>query len=259
MAVNTSFGRLWPHCDAKGHLVTVRAPVSGARFPVHAGIAPLVAEGLRRMERGIGGPAYLCDPPQCGANNCRKIAGTNSPSNHSGALAFDLNWRQNPFKKGARYTMPEWVWKMWEWLGFYWGGRYHDYMHIEYLKTPAMARARMLELGLLGGGPQPPPPPPPSGGGAPGFPLPDGYYYGPLDGPRGSISGQHRNDRPEWREGLSRWQSRMKERGWKIGADGQYGPQTKEVARQFQAEKRLGVDGLIGPGTWAAAWTAPVS
>jgi len=211
------------------------------------------------MELGIGGPAYLCDPSQCGANNCRKIGGTNSPSNHSGGLAKDINWRQNPFKKGARYTMPEWVWKMWEWLGFYWGGRYHDYMHIEYLKTPDMARKRMLELGLLGGAHPPPPPPPPPGGDALGFPLPGGYYYGPLDGPRESISGLHRNDRPEWREGLSRWQSRMKERGWKIGTDGQYGPQTKEVARQFQAEKRLGVDGLIGPGTWAAAWTAPVS
>ena len=107
MPVNTSFGRLWPHCDAKNHLVVVRAPISGARFPVHSGIAPLVAEGLRRQELGIGGPAYLCDPSQCGGNNCRKIAGTNSPSNHSGALAIDDNWRDNPFKKGARYKMPE--------------------------------------------------------------------------------------------------------------------------------------------------------
>jgi len=258
MAVNTSFGRLWPHCDAKGHLVTVVAPVSGARFPVHSGIAPLVTEGLRRQELGIGGPAYVLDPSQCGAYNCRKIAGTNSPSNHSGGLAFDQDWRRNPFKKGAQYAMPVWVWKMWEWLGFYWGGRYHDFMHFEWLKTPAAARARMLELGLLGGG-RPPEPPRPPGGGAPGFPLPRGYFYGPLDGPKESISGLHSNDRPEWREGLRRWQSRMRERGWKIGADGQYGPQTKEVARQFQVEKRLGVDGLIGPDTWAAAWTAPVS
>jgi len=35
---------------------------------------------------------------------------------------------------------------MWEWLGFYWGGRYHDYMHIEYLQSPEVARARIAEL-----------------------------------------------------------------------------------------------------------------
>jgi len=145
-AVNLSWGRLWPSCDAKNHLVTARAPVSGARFPVHAGIAPLVIEGLRRQELGIGGPAYVLDPKQCGGFNCRPISGTNSPSNHSGGLAIDEDWTWNPFKKGAKYKMPEWVWRMWEWLGFYWGGRYSDFMHIEYLQSPAAARARIAEL-----------------------------------------------------------------------------------------------------------------
>ena len=145
-SVNRSWGRLWPSCDAKNHLVTVRAPVSGARFPVHVGIAPLVVEGLRRQELGIGGPAYVLDPKQCGGFNCRPISGTNSPSNHSGGLAIDLDWTWNPFKKGAKYKIPEWVWRMWEWLGFYWGGRYHDYMHIEYLQSPEVARARIAEL-----------------------------------------------------------------------------------------------------------------
>jgi hypothetical protein len=55
------------------------------------------------------------------------------------------------------------------------------------------------------------------------------------------------------------WQRQMKARGWSISADGYFGPQTLSVVRQFQAEKHLGVDGLIGPVTWSAAWTAPVT
>ena len=42
-------------------------------------------------------------------------------------------------------------------------------------------------------------------------------------------------------------------------ADGLYGPETARVARGFQSEKGLAVDGLIGPDTWDAAWTSPVT
>jgi len=55
------------------------------------------------------------------------------------------------------------------------------------------------------------------------------------------------------------WQSRMKARGWNIAVDGAYGPASEDVCRTFQAEKRLGVDGIVGPKTWAAAWTSPIT
>jgi hypothetical protein len=89
---------------------------------------------------------------------------------------------------------------------------------------------------------------------APPYPLPRGYYFGPKDGPKASVSGfySHASD-------LSRWQQQMRNRGWDIGVDGRYGDQTAAIARKFQSEKGLGVDGLIGPATWAAAWTAPVT
>jgi peptidoglycan hydrolase-like protein with peptidoglycan-binding domain len=51
----------------------------------------------------------------------------------------------------------------------------------------------------------------------------------------------------------------MADRGWTIGVDGEFGPQSEEVARAFQAEKGLGVDGYVGPETWAAAWTEDVT
>ena len=102
--------------------------------------------------------------------------------------------------------------------------------------------------------PKPATPRPKTGRTAPAFPLPPGSYFGPKNGPNSSVSGyySHRSD-------LKKWQARMAARGWRITADGLYGPATAKVARSFQAEKGLAVDGLIGPATWAAAWTAPIT
>lgn len=50
------------------------------------------------------------------------------------------------------------------------------------------------------------------------------------------------------------WQQRMHDRGWTIDVDGWYGPQSKQVCRQFQAEKGLTVDGEVGPITWVCAF-----
>ena len=59
--------------------------------------------------------------------------------------------------------------------------------------------------------------------------------------------------------GTAAWQAQMAKRGWAIGVDDVYGPQSEQTARQFQAEKGLGVDGVVGPETWNAAWTLPVT
>jgi hypothetical protein len=86
--------------------------------------------------------------------------------------------------------------------------------------------------------PTPPPPPPP----AP--PWPGRYLkYPPL------MQGSD----------VHTWQAQMRARGWTIGIDGQYGPQSKDVCTQFQREKGLGVDGIVGPQTWNATWTSPIT
>jgi len=54
------------------------------------------------------------------------------------------------------------------------------------------------------------------------------------------------------------WQQQMARRGWRIQVDGVFGPQSARVARQFQRNKGLLVDGLVGRQTWAAAWRLPV-
>lgn len=93
----------------------------------------------------------------------------------------------------------------------------------------------------------------------PKFPLPSGYVYGSQSGGNKVVSGCVKRGDGLTGAGLKQWQQRMKDRGWKLSADGQYGPETAKIARQFQAEKGLDVDGLIGPDTWAAAWNEPVT
>ena len=58
----------------------------------------------------------------------------------------------------------------------------------------------------------------------------------------------------ESRPAVAQWQTQMQQRGWTIDVDGLYGPQSERVARQFQAEKALAIDGIVGPQTWTAAF-----
>jgi peptidoglycan hydrolase-like protein with peptidoglycan-binding domain len=70
------------------------------------------------------------------------------------------------------------------------------------------------------------------------------------------------------------WQQRMYARGWHtvpnrnvanahpgapFAVDGAYGPNTESVCRAFQQQKGLTDDGIVGPVTWDAAWTTPVT
>jgi murein L,D-transpeptidase YcbB/YkuD len=59
--------------------------------------------------------------------------------------------------------------------------------------------------------------------------------------------------------GTATWQQQMANRGWTIAVDDLYGDQSERTCRQFQAEKGLQEDGIVGPHTWAAAWTAPIT
>lgn len=88
--------------------------------------------------------------------------------------------------------------------------------------------------------PAPPVPPVPTPGDYPRFP--GTLLYNGISG-----------------HGTAVWQARMQERGWTIDVDDVFGPQTDGVCRAFQAEKGLQVDGVVGPVTWDAAWTAPIT
>lgn len=64
---------------------------------------------------------------------------------------------------------------------------------------------------------------------------------------------------PQQSDECARWQRQMVTRGWSLRVDGVYGPVSAAVCIAFQREKGLGVDGRVGPQTWAAAWSSPVT
>src|SRR5262245_29588844 len=110
-------------------------------------------------------------------------------------------------------------------------------------------------LEMAGGVAPSPPTPPQPGGPAPPFPYPADNYLGTARPDPACHSGYYASDQPN----VSQWQGQMAARGWSIGVDGQYGPESEGVCRQFQAEKGLSVDGLVGPQTWDRSWTAPIT
>lgn len=56
---------------------------------------------------------------------------------------------------------------------------------------------------------------------------------------------------------VRQWQQKMRERGWTIGVDGDFGPESSRILKSFQKEKQLLVDGILGPRSWTATWTLP--
>lgn len=148
----------------------------------------------------------------------------------------------------------------WQWVAYSGSNPHTRHFHLSVVADERCDDASPWDLPSLdgtgnggggsgGGGKQP------AGRGAPPYPLPPGYYYGPLSGPAESISGKYRTDTNAMRAGLRRWQQRLADLGWSITPDGYYGPETQRIARRFQQVKGLHVDGLIGPVTWDAAWT----
>lgn len=61
------------------------------------------------------------------------------------------------------------------------------------------------------------------------------------------------------------WQQRMHDRGWTLAVDGWYGPQSAQVCESFQEvfhvnpAPGLMEDAEVGPRTWTAAYTIPIT
>ena len=63
---------------------------------------------------------------------------------------------------------------------------------------------------------------------------------------------------PEYDSYVEDWQERMIDLGWLNEADGLYGPNSEEAAREFQEEANISEDGKVGPETWKASFDRTV-
>lgn len=58
---------------------------------------------------------------------------------------------------------------------------------------------------------------------------------------------------------VTQTQQRLRDRGWDVPVDGAFEARTETVVRAFQTNQSLEVDGVVGPDTWDALWTRPVT
>jgi hypothetical protein len=127
---------LWGNPDSPTfyHDYVVMVTFMGKRVPWHKwAVAPLM---MVQAEIQASGSTYNFYDLQ--VYNNRFIAGTHIKSNHSWALAMDINPHENPFKKPLTTNIPQAVRDAFTRHGFKWGGTYPtpDAMHFEYLGLP---------------------------------------------------------------------------------------------------------------------------
>jgi peptidoglycan hydrolase-like protein with peptidoglycan-binding domain len=172
----------------------------------------------------------------------------NDPSTlscHSSGTAVDVNAPRHP--NGVQLTWsPEQVAQIRELIaqvggvvawGHDWRGTVDD-MHFEIRGSAAAVKTAAAGLR----------PSPPAAAGPSRYPLSAGYYFGPLSGPKESISGMAPDGSDRiWRPSISSIQ-----RVVGVAADGLYGPRTIQAVKGWQAAHHLEADGLTGPLTWRA-------
>jgi hypothetical protein len=189
-----------------------------------------------------------------GGYNPRSIIGARTISNHGSGTAVDTRWKKHPRGKRNTFTAKQKT-AVRKILGFLegvvrWGEDYKsapvDGMHFEVIGQPA-AVARMADKIRRWRDK-------PTAAGAPGGKATVAVKA--PGWPKGTPAFREA-DRPKYSATVRGWQARMKARGWAIAVDGRYGHKSADVAATFQREKHLGVDRLLGPQTFAAAWTAP--
>lgn len=212
----------------RSFLVDVHA--GGVIVPVRAEIAHLVAFCLdQTVARG-----YDLHRGECWGYAARRIL--NDPhkpwSNHAWGLAVDLNAPENGY--GTHGDFPGVIaHRLWNTWGFRWGGDYQhspeDPMHFEFMGTTDDAHELTRKLGSGKSKPS----------GLTGLHAPK-YPGRPLHAGAGGTVG-------------SRGKAvRQVQLALKVHADGQFGRDTEHAVRQFQRQhRRLRVDGIVGPATWA--------
>jgi hypothetical protein len=143
---------------------------------------------------------------------------------------------------------PVYYWARWNGIATlkkYTGAGHDTWSHISVWRSRANERPSLWVPGGTAPTPVPAPPAP-----APSFPAWPGRF---IQYHAGWTARQRYNGAD-----VRAWQQKMKNRGWRIVVDGDFGAASDKILRQFQAEKGLRVDGILGPISWKTTWVAPL-
>jgi hypothetical protein len=197
--------------------------------------------------------------------NCRRKTSGRGWSTHAWPVAVDINADQNPYSSDGvlRTNMPRGFVDAFRSEGFGWGGDWDgakDSMHFSLaphergrprpqqfsaaLQRRAIDKWRELHDGV--DEPMPTPRPRPPRVRAPAYP---GYELTRARWLRSRVADGN----------VRRFQQQLRRRGWAIEADGRFTLAVERVVRAFQREKRLLIDGRVGPVTWREIWEAPLT
>ena len=239
----------WRMCNAD-ETDSLPIPGSNVRIPLRRGAPSIIMRAFASRFHQLIEPL---DQTQCGGWTPTNTVPT---SNHLAGSAMDLNWRKHPFLQvgtfGTKLGTLRNILKEFEGTIF-WGGDWaspKDEMHFQmaydcYEGSPkAEAFAARLVNGHLGiytpANPT-------------DFPLPKGYFYGPLDGPNESVSGEWDGEQQSWRDGLGRWQAALGLRVTKKWNDGV----TPKAATALQLSKKWSPNPDFGyGGVYEGEWNA---
>jgi len=186
----------------------------GISVQVNKELLPRFREACERASRNS-----RWKPRRIDSYNCRAIRGSTRYSRHAYAAAwdfFDRPWGQPVDVWGSANAPPADFARCFEALGFTWGARWtsrKDYPHIEWSANT-----------VVRGGLSPDP------NKEPGDLL--------QDGDRGP--------------GVREAQRLLREHGFRVEVDGEFGAETKNAVIAFQRDRKLEPDGVVGPATWAA-------
>lgn len=136
---------------------------------------------------------------------------------------------------------PVYYWARWngvKTLQRYTGDGHDTWSHISWWRSRADQRAYLYVPAPGGTAVKPVTPSVTAGTVAPAWP---GYVLAPKD---------------TYDANVRTLQGQLKARGFALGIDGFFGPQTTAVVKAAQKAWKLEVDGLVGQKTWKAAWTS---
>lgn len=222
----------WPTCG-KASLVTREFGVGRIKLTV----AKDVVEAVSALFDVFDHYGYLVRQKDTGAYNCRVITNGSAPSAHASAVAIDVNWLTNPYTKNRLVSdLPTTMTtqcqnivttkgvKVWRWGGD-WDGRpdtvhsFYDAMHFEIIATPEELRAGIERATLTNV-------------------VPASKRPVLSEGSRGPVVVD-----------LQRLLTNM---GFAVPTTGTFLHLTDQAVREYQKSRGLGVDGVVGPGTWTA-------